>query len=153
KEWQEIRILQRRGFPTVIPVAAGQRVLPDGKVESFLLTEGMDRCQAMDIFIRRQWGGKPRSHIEREKRGLIKEAARLTREFHKAGFVHRDYYLCHIYVCFAEQGRLSLRLIDLERVEHGRLAQWRWRRKDLAALHYSSLAVPISNWDRRRFFL
>lgn len=86
------------------------------------------------------------------RRRFTAELATLVRRFHAAGWRHRDLYLCHVFVDEAAGG-LQLSLIDLQRVFRPRWRRERWRIKDLAQLHYSSLAHPFSRTDRLRFLL
>jgi tRNA A-37 threonylcarbamoyl transferase component Bud32 len=92
----------------------------------------------------------PRS--DARKRELVRQIARLVRRFHRAGFYHRDLYLCHIFVR-EERGNFALYLIDLQRVRQKRPGQVgrRWLVKDLAALNYSAPAGIITRTDRMRF--
>jgi hypothetical protein len=69
---------------------------------------------------------------------------------HWRGFNHQDYYLCHFF--FKRGEALDLRVIDLQRAGRRLFFRSRWFVKDLAQLHYSSLALPISDWDRLRFY-
>jgi heptose I phosphotransferase len=89
---------------------------------------------------------------EGRKRELVRQIARLVRRFHRAGFYHRDLYLCHIFVR-DERGRFTLYLIDLQRVRQKRPGQVgrRWLVKDLAALEYSASGGIVTRTDRVRF--
>jgi heptose I phosphotransferase len=83
---------------------------------------------------------------------LLAAAADLTRHLHWIGFNHRDYYLCHLFMRPANIGAQDLRIIDLQRVGYRMPLSARWIVKDLAALHYSSLGLPLTNRDRLRFY-
>ncbi|HEY3241883.1 MAG TPA: lipopolysaccharide kinase InaA family protein [Phycisphaerae bacterium] len=87
---------------------------------------------------------------QRVARDMLLSLAQFVRRLHRAGFVHRDLYLCHI---FFEAGAAEpFHLIDLQRVFRPR--RWRRRRwivKDLAALNYSAPAAVASRRDRLRF--
>ena len=56
----------------------------------------------------------------------------MTRRFHQAGFIHKDFYLSHIFVS-GEQ----LYLIDLQRVLGPGRFHDRWRIKDLSQLAFT----------------
>jgi hypothetical protein len=86
----------------------------------------------------------------KSKRRLIAAIARFSRSMHEQGFNHRDFYLCHIFVRDLAEGENDLRIIDLQRVDHRAVCRGRWVNKDLAALHYSSLGLPLSDRDRLR---
>ncbi len=71
----------------------------------------------------------------------------LAKTLHGAGFVHRDFYLCHIFAD-TSSGGIDLSLIDLARVIRPSSARrFRWRVKDLSQLYYSSPQAWIeSQW-------
>ncbi|MBL8896509.1 MAG: hypothetical protein JNM84_02725 [Planctomycetes bacterium] len=82
-------------------------------------------------------------HVRRR----LPEIARLLAQLHRAGFHHRDFYLCHL---LEEEGTGALVLIDLERVgELGARAR-RWRAKDLGALVFS-LRPGLAHTSALRF--
>jgi len=83
------------------------------------------------------------------RREFIAKAADWIGVFHRAGFCHRDLYLCHIFL--TEQKDLVL--IDLHRTFKPRLFKTRYRIKDLAQLYFSSPGQAISRSDRLRFYL
>jgi len=68
-----------------------------------------------------------------DRRRAVIAVADLARRLHLCSLVHKDLYLCHLFV---EKGGDELSLIDLARVERTRSK--RLRVKDLAALVHSS---------------
>jgi heptose I phosphotransferase len=86
-----------------------------------------------------------------DKRAMIRRVADLTRRLHGAGFNHRDWYLCHIFVRQEVDGSWQLRVLDLQRVDRRRWLRYRWIVKDLAALNYSALPGIVTAGDRARF--
>lgn len=152
REWQNIMAFQRRGLPVVTPVAAGERFLLGGLIESFVMTQSLEGFMPADQYVGARFAGTLDQAQLKRKRRLISAVARLSRSMHEQGFNHRDFYLCHIFVRDAVDGASDLRIIDLQRVEYRAALRRRWLDKDLAALHYSSLCLPLSDWDRLRFF-
>jgi len=153
REWQNIVAFQRRGLPVVTPVAAGERLLPGGLIESFVMTQSLEGFEPADQYVSARFIA-PLDQVQLErKRRLIAAAARLSRRMHEQGFNHRDFYLCHIFVRDTADGASDLRVIDLQRVDYRAALRRRWLNKDLAALHYSSLCLPLSDRDRLRFFV
>ncbi len=68
----------------------------------------------------------------------------LAWRLHGAGYVHRDFYACHV---FLHKGQVSL--IDLARMFKPRWFNRRWRVKDLAQLHYSmGEYLSSEHWSR-----
>ena len=89
-----------------------------------------------------------------EQSGPVQERAtdrlaELVRALHGAGLVHRDLYASHVFAHEAQGKRVELNLIDLARVFRPRWRQFRWRVKDLAALHFSMPpAWTLAQWSR-----
>ena len=63
----------------------------------------------------------------------MRAAADIARRLHAGGLVHKDLYLCHLFV---PKGNYDVTLIDLARVTRSRSR--RLRVKDLAALLHSA---------------
>jgi UDP-glucose:(heptosyl)LPS alpha-1,3-glucosyltransferase len=148
KEWNSIVALHRRGLPVVTPVAAGQRTTRSGK-ESFVMTLALDDYLPLDRYLAMRFQPPLGAEQLKRKRILIGKVAAITRHLHWAGFNHRDFYLNHLFVRPSDG---DLKIIDLQRVDHRKHWRRRWLIKDLAALHYSSLPLPLSNQDRLRFY-
>jgi len=153
-EWRAIIRFHQIGIPTMIPVAAGESRNRLGLVkQSFVLTQEIKDAHRLDHYLAK-WLRKPLSKREiQAKRHLIQQLARLTRKMHTMGLNHRDYYLCHIFIRNTEKSMdPELFVIDLHRVDIRRKVGNRWIVKDLAALNFSSLELPIHTTDRMRFF-
>jgi len=88
---------------------------------------------------------------QRASRVWIRELARFVARLHAAGFIHRDLYLCHIFVHGSEDRRPDFCLIDLQRVLHAPIRRRRWIVRELAQLHYSTPASAASRTDRLRW--
>ena len=74
-----------------------------------------------------------------ERRAFLREVGTESRQFHHAGFVHKDYYLSHLFVTpGAKPGERAFYFIDLQRLARPRLLNRRWRVKDAAQLAYSA---------------
>ncbi len=87
------------------------------------------------------------------KHRIIAAVAQLTRAMHGAGVVHRDYYLYHLLVDETQlrSGVVALSLIDLHRAQLRRDIPARWLVRDLGALLFWCLDLPITRRDRLRF--
>ncbi len=152
KEWRNILAFRAYDLPVVTPVAAGQRWPGYGTKESFSLTLGLDDYSPLDEYVLGHFGQPLSDEKLRQKRILIRSVAGLTRNMHWSGFNHQDYYLCHLFLKENDGGELDVRVIDLQRVGYQRWLRRRWIVKDLAELYYSSLATPLTQIDRLRFF-
>jgi hypothetical protein len=128
-EWEMIHTLRAHGFRTAAPVACGRQGL-----RSFLITAEIEGGVPADEQMRRL--------NPRQRRRLVVDLAELTRRFHGAGFIYKDYYLSHIFVAGGE-----LYLIDLQRVVGPRAFRRRWLIKDLGTACYSAELAGATRAD------
>ncbi len=154
-EARNIRRLAADGVASMDLVAYGERLRPDGRLESFLLTEELEGFEPLDDFLKRRF--RPRGALgpaarDRDLDRLIRNVAAVARALHGAGYNHRDLYCCHFFVREPAKGAFEVRLIDLQRVEHRRRFRRRWLVKDLAQLGYSAPGAWIGTSHRLAFF-
>lgn len=139
REVYGIRSLMVERIPTAPLVGWGK--LPDGR--SFLITEDLTGYRPADKLL------ESGMSFDMIRDPIACLAARL----HHANLHHRDLYLCHFFVK-ADGAQVQVALIDAGRVR--RLPGWpfrkRWIVKDLAQLWYSTLALGISDEQRRALF-
>jgi heptose I phosphotransferase len=145
------------GLPVPRAVAAGERIGPWGRLQSFLavqeLTDMLPLHEAIPLAAQRL-GGAEFAHW---KRTLAVELARLARALHQHRLFHKDFYLCHFFIHQDDtrtlpnwQGRVQL--IDLHRLARHPWT-WRiWQAKDLGQLIFSSDIEEINARDRLRFW-
>lgn len=139
REWDATRAVRAAGLPTPVPAAAGRC-----RHASFFCSAALDRALPLDDLLR------TRPPAPGPKRALAEDLGRLAARLHRAGLFHRDFYLCHVFATPDPAAPPRLHLIDLQRVLRPRVRSRRWAVKDLAALHYSSLAVTVSDLLRLR---
>ncbi len=140
-EFANIQAVRDAGVPTMAPLAFAERFEAGQPLEGVLLVSrvpGEKLEVGMEGFLDR-CGNEPDT-LKRFNRSLVE----LVRTFHRAGWVHRDLYNCHIFL-HEQDDRLSLRLIDLGRAFQPTWRKRRWRVKDLAQLKYS---MPAGWTDR-----
>jgi len=174
---QIVRLIDA-GIPTVRCAAVGWEFASGGRGErSCLVTEEVAGAVQADIYCEREFGKGGARGKTAAKRRLIRALGRLARRFHGSGFVHRDFYLCHVLVRPVGADDFVLHLIDLQRMMRfrrgvpaspsaqrdlavgGRGVPGRWIVKDLAALLFSSRPSPatfvrsevFTDTDRMRF--
>jgi len=168
--------LMDAGIPTVRCAAVGWEFTNGGRGErSCLVTEELAGAVQADVYCERQFGSAGRGGGKTAaRRRWIRALGRLARQFHGSGFVHRDFYLCHVLVRPVGADDFVLHLIDLQRMMRfrggvpasprgapasPRGAPGRWIVKDLAALVFSSWPSPatfvrsevFTDTDRMRF--
>jgi len=161
--------LMDAGIPTVRCAAVGWEFTNGGRGErSCLVTEELAGAVQADVYCERQFGSAGGGGKTAARRRWIRALGRLARQFHGSGFVHRDFYLCHVLVRPVPARRdCVLHLIDLQRMMRfrggvpasPRGVPGRWIVKDLAALVFSSWPSPatfirsevFTDTDRMRF--
>ena len=149
REWRKMLLLRQHDFLTAVPVAIGQSRRGGIVTSSFLLQQEIHNGLAADEYIAQQLASAP----PQRKWKLYAEIGELARALQDAGFVHKDFYLQHIFV--VERGDdWDLYLIDLQRVLGPRHHRRRWFLKDLSALvHSARVRTKLSQTDLLRIYL
>lgn len=151
QEWRAIEALPRVGVSTMTAVAFGVRGSNPARQHSFIITEELAPTISLEDFSRDWLRSPPAPGL---KRALIEKVAIMTGRMHRAGINHRDCYLCHFLLHTdtpLTPDNLRLSLIDLHRAQMRAQVPRRWRDKDLAGLHFSSLDIGLTRRDRLRF--
>lgn len=115
-------------------VAWGRRGRNPAARESFVLTRAIEGFVSLEDRI-----ADP-GFDALEQRRLLLAIAAFSRRLHGAGFVHRDFYLCHLWarISTLTNPRPELMVIDLHRARRFATLPPRYRLRDLAALLYSA---------------
>jgi heptose I phosphotransferase len=116
--------------------------------ESFLLTDDLGDTTRLNDFLKANGAIPCRGKVLETKKRIFENLADITRRMHSAGINHKDYYLYHILMDKTER----LYVIDLHRVNVRDKVGKRWMVKDLAALLFSSLEVPVTDGQRLAFY-
>jgi heptose I phosphotransferase len=114
---------------------------------SFVLCDALEDYENLESLTLR-WHDNPPTALE--KRRLVMRVAAFARRFHEAGVVHRDFYLCHL-LTSVKNPQAPLGVLDLHRALLFDVLPRRWRLRDLAALLFSSLDLPLSRRAWLRF--
>jgi len=144
-EWTWVQRLTTAGIPCLQGVAVGEKLRRSREIRSALLTAQVPG-ESLESWCKR-WTYQDRPTL----RALIPATAALVSRLHRAGYFHRDLYLCHIFFDSDRPIDDALRLIDLQRVIQPTWRRGRWVVKDLAALNYSTPTSLVSRADRVRF--
>ena len=148
-EWRALLAFHAHNIPTMIPICAGRKpFFWRSEKESFLLTGDLGDANRLNDFLQVNAATPCQGKLLEKKRDILKNLADITRRMHSAGINHRDYYLCHILLDSEER----LYVIDLHRVDVSDRIGKRWIVKDLAALLFSSLEVPVTHGQRLAFY-
>jgi len=148
-EWRALLAFHAHNIPTMTPICAGRKpFFWRIEKESFLLTGDLGDATRLNDFLQVNGVTPCRGKVLETKKRILKNLADITRRMHSAGINHRDYYLCHILLDSEER----LYVIDLHRVDVSDSVGKRWIVKDLAALLFSSLEVPVTHGQRLAFY-
>jgi len=148
-EWDNIQKLRENSVPVPEGVAMGTGFI-NGRAVGFVMTAEVAGIPA-DDFIRENFSGENSLKNQSGKRKFLRQLAEYATSFHRQGYNHRDFYLCHTFVELKE-GNYYFHLIDLQRVQHRTHLRGRWLIKDLSQMNYSASSL-ISKTDRLRFFM
>lgn len=135
------------GIPAPRLAAYGVEGLNPATRRSFVLTESLEDTEDLAEFLARTPPLAFEARVE-----LTRELARLAGGLHAAGIAHQDLYLTHFRLRRQADGTPELFLIDLHRARTERAPARRWILKDLAALRFSTLALPLTHGDLARFW-
>ncbi|MCL2075169.1 MAG: lipopolysaccharide core heptose(I) kinase RfaP [Betaproteobacteria bacterium] len=155
QEWQALTRLAEANVPSMTAIAFGEQGWNPARRRSFIITREIAPAVDLEAYTL-NWRESPPASTE--KRALIAEVARMTRQMHLTGVNHRDCYICHFLwqrttapSGFAEKIVPRLFLIDLHRAQVRAAVPRRWRDKDLAALYFSALEIGLTRLDRFYF--
>lgn len=131
REWEMVRFALRRGIPTPLPLAMGERRKGGILQEAFLITQALSpSIPLIDMM------------PEKGYEGSILRAARLIRRVHDARLFHQDLHAGNILV---QRDEGTLYVIDLHRAKPLRRISERRRLWNLAQFFYSCKAWLISD--------
>jgi heptose I phosphotransferase len=161
-EWHHLQRVRALGIAVPEPIAAGERIGPWARLQSFLMVADLVDHQPLHEAIPALQRQLDPATFRAWKRTVIAALTAITATLHRARLFHKDLYLCHFFVDTRRPERVAARgtaselrltLIDLHRLGHHPLRAGRWRRKDLGQLLFSTYGVPgIDDHDRVRFW-
>jgi len=169
-EWRNARELARAGVPVAEVAAFGQEMAGLWERRSLILIREVAGV-SLERWVPAHLPPAAEETDLARRRDRLDRLAAFVGGFHRAGFVHRDLYLSHIFIQPATEHREPVesrpgqtgveeggsgrheefRLIDLQRVFRPSWRRRRWVVKDLAALHYSTPADRAGLPERLRF--
>ena len=150
QELENLLLMRRLGIPSAEPcVCAWEKGL---NKSSFLWMRDIgENVRLEDLFAR------GRGSLAAMRRAALTRVAWIARVLHGNGYVHKDFYLGHLFVLESELkagvADPTVFLLDVQRVK--RVGRWnrRWMLKDLSALYFSALATEFTRREMLRFFV
>lgn len=146
-EYEACRHLERAGIVAPRVAAFAESTGPAHRRRSFVLCDELEGHEDLET-LTLPWLQVAPTGLAR--RALVIQVAHFARRFHDAGLVHRDFYLCHL-LRNRQQPDAPLGVLDLHRALRFEHLPWRWRKRDLAALLYSALDLPVGKRAWLRF--
>jgi lipopolysaccharide core heptose(I) kinase len=142
--------LQAAGIAAPKPAAYAESKGSIAKRRSFVLTDELAGYTSLED-VTDNWPQQPPTLVQR--RAMLKAVAAFAKTFHDCGFIHRDFYICHL---LADDealalGQVKLAVLDLHRARQFENIPKRWLKRDLAALVFSSMDLGFSRRDWLRF--
>jgi heptose I phosphotransferase len=150
-EYDAIHKLAELKITSLQLIGFGRRGINPARQQSFVITKELGNHISLAT-LSQDWSNNPPAL--NMKRQLIRQVAEIARNLHENGVNHRDLYLCHFLLNQQpnhDNSRLVIHLIDLHRVQIRPNTPLRWRIKDLAALHFSSMDIGLRRTDYLRF--
>ena len=149
-ECRACRHLAAIGLPAPRVVAFATEGGNPARRRSFVLCEELDGHDSLEA-VAAQWVHEPPSPLA--QRRLILAVARFVRRLHEAGVAHRDLYICHLMLDRQHwaQGEVRLAVLDLHRARLQPKLSAYWRKRDLAALLFSTLDLGLPARSQLRF--
>lgn len=142
--------LHEEGITAPVPAAFAEGAGSIAERKSFVLCDELRGYTSLED-VTDGWDAAPPDSFTRHR--LLYAVARFARRFHQAGFIHRDFYICHLLANDEDYagGVISLAVLDLHRARRFARIPRRWLLRDLAALLFSSLDLGYTRNDWLRF--
>lgn len=149
-EFNACQGLAQADIPAPVPAAFASSPGSIAARRSFVLCDELAGYTSLED-VTDSWPEAPPTPLQKHR--LLYAVARFARRFHEQGFIHRDFYICHLLAndaALAEE-RVELAVLDLHRARRFDHVPLRWRKRDLAALLFSSLDLGYTQRDWLRF--
>ena len=149
-EYDACRELAELGIAAPLPAAFAVSNGSIASQRSFILCDELKGYTTLED-LTLAWANNPPSGLLRHQ--LLVAVAKFARAFHGHGFIHRDFYICHILIEDAAlvRGEIKLAVLDLHRARRFPRIPARWLKRDMAALLFSTMDIPLSQSEWLRF--
>ncbi|WP_372370828.1 lipopolysaccharide core heptose(I) kinase RfaP [Candidatus Uabimicrobium sp. HlEnr_7] len=150
-EWQAIELCKKLDINTMEIAGYGKKGINPAKQKSFLITDALQSMETLEDFTPHFLAQATRD--DPLKQQIIKSMAVITRKLHRVNMTHHDLYICHFLIDHKklQSNQVSLYLIDLHRAQYHSLLKRRYIIKDLAAIYFSSMDLPLAEEDLHLF--
>lgn len=150
-EAQSALEVRRRGVPTYVPLAVGEKRSGPGFGESFLVTRSLDNTVPLDYFVVHDLPALSPTRQAHFRIELAEAMGSFLATIHNAGIMHHDLHCGNILMHLDNGGHPHLYLIDLQTVRLRASLTWAQCRANLIVLN-RWLIHRTHRSDRLRFW-
>lgn len=149
-EYETCRDLAELGITAPVAAAFAESSDSIARRRSFVLCDALNHYTSLEDLTLPWLDHPPSAQL---KHRLLCAVAKFARSYHGHGFIHRDFYICHLLAQdhALSNGNVELAVLDLHRARRFAQVPDRWLLRDLAALLYSTLDLDFSQRDWLRF--
>ncbi len=148
-EYRACRFLEAQGIRAPKVAAFVESGISPAARTSFVFCDSLEQHQSLEDLTLAWAQNAP---APKDVRALTLAVADFAKRLHGAGVVHRDFYICHLLTPLAASAQdPRLAVIDLHRAKLFQQIPTRWLRRDLAALLFSVMDLPLSRFAWLRF--
>jgi hypothetical protein len=119
KALQELKAahgIDRRGIPTPVPVAVGEKLRWKMVKESFVILKELQNCQALNSYFLQEYPLAKSPAQLSEKRKVIKTLGTLAEQTHREGIFQSDFSLNNFLLTKDNQDNITILLSDFEKI-------------------------------------
>jgi hypothetical protein len=150
-EFDRVMAAVERGIPTIYPLAIAEQETQVGSGESILITQSLDDCIPLHIFLAAVLPTFPEPRAARLRQHLAAELGKLVARIHDAGILHHDLHAANLLVRIGPDDRVQLYVIDLIAVKMGPPLAWKESRENLVMIN-CWFTLRVHRADRLRFW-
>lgn len=149
-EYLALTGLAEAGIPAPRPAAFAMSGGSPASRRSFVLSDPLEGYISLEDVVDSWLESPPDLSV---RRATLRAVARFAGEFHRQGFIHRDFYVCHILAkdVTVPTQHMQLAVLDLHRARRFARIPQRWLKRDLAALLFSVLDLNLTRREWLRF--
>ncbi|MDX1778877.1 MAG: lipopolysaccharide kinase InaA family protein, partial [Thermodesulfobacteriota bacterium] len=152
KALQELKAahgIDRRGIPTPVPVAIGEKLTWKMVKESYVVLRELQNCQALNSYFLQEYPAAKSPAKLSEKRKVIKTLGNLAEKAHREGIFQSDFSLNNFLLTRDNQGTITILMSDFEKITLKNSLSSRQQITCLAKLNRVGREISLA--DRMRF--
>jgi tRNA A-37 threonylcarbamoyl transferase component Bud32 len=152
KALQELKAahgIDRRGIPTPVPVAIGEKLTLKMVKESYVVLKELHNCQPLNSYFLQEYPAAKSSAKLSEKWKVIKNLGTLAEQAHREGIFQSDFSLNNFLLIRENQDTLTILLSDFEKITLKNSLSSKQQITGLAKLNRVGREISLA--DRLRF--